>query len=127
VLSENRTEQDEFHRKLKEEWTLLWRERFDDRARAEGVAAHDYPLVLTERGHVIFATRGAKAPSFPEIVDHWRAQGKVYSPDPSVGGWGKFARTELKNLTHKRARTSRPNEPKEKQQLKNGGRGWLHK
>jgi hypothetical protein len=130
TVDENeRGERDEFKRKLKEEWRLLWSERFDDRVRAEGVAARDYPLVFTDRGHVIFATRKAKAPSLSDIIDYWRAQGRVYWPDPTVGGWGRFIRTELKNLAHHRAREARENESKDngKQQSKKGGRGWLHK
>lgn len=125
-----RDEEDEFRRRLKEEWRRLWRERFDDKVRAEGVASQDYPLVLTDRGHVIFATREAKAPSFSDIIEYWRAHGRVYSPDPSVGGWGRFIRTELKKLGHSRAKEFRKDEPKdngEKKQLKKGGRGWLHK
>jgi hypothetical protein len=129
VATEERAERDEFRRRLKEEWKLLWSERFDDRVRAEGVAARDYPLVLADRGHVIFATREAKAPSFNDVIEHWRVQGKVYSPEPSVGGWGKFIRTELKKVTHTRARAAAQSEPRhgDGQQLKKGGRGWLHK
>jgi hypothetical protein len=123
-------ERHEFWRRLKEEWKRLWRERFDDKVRAEGVASHDYPLVFTDRGHVIFATRGTKAPSFSEIIEYWRTQGRVYSPDPSIGGWGKFIRTEMKKLVHNRAgmfEVDRTKADDKKQQLKKGGRGWLHK
>jgi hypothetical protein len=126
---EERVERDEFRRRLKEEWRLLWSERFDDKVRAEGVAARAYPLVFTDRGHVIFATREAKAPSFSDVVERWRTQGKVYSPEPGVGGWGKFMRTELKKVAHTRARAAAQSEPShgDGQQSKKGGRGWLHK
>jgi hypothetical protein len=129
VEAKKRAERDEFRKRLKEEWNNLWSERFDDRVRAEGIAAHDYPLVLADRGHVIFASRGAKVPSFPDIVEYWRAQGKVCSPEPAVGGWGKFIRTELKKVAHTRARTAAQSEPKhgDGQQLKKGGKGWLNK
>ena len=118
---------DDFRRRLREEWRLLWSERFDDKVSAEGVAVRDYPLVFADRGHVIFATREARAPSFSDIVNHWRAQGQLYWPDPAVGGWGKFIRTELKNAAHSRATRARAKEAEgERQQLKKGGRGWLH-
>jgi hypothetical protein len=130
IVDENeRAERDEFRRRLKEEWKLLWSERFDDRLRAEGVAARDYPLVFTDRGRVIFATREAKAPSLSDIINYWRTQGRVYWPEPNVGGWGRFIRTELKKMFHSRARmfeVDRTKVDRGKRQRKKGGRGWLH-
>ncbi len=124
-----RERRDEFLRRLKEEWRLLWRERFDDRVRAEGVAVRDYPLLFMDRGFVIFASRDARAPSFSEIVDFWASQGCIYAPDPAVGGWGKFVRTFIIRRSERRrivesAKTLNGN--CKKQQLKKGGRGWLH-
>lgn len=122
-------EHDEFRCKLKEEWTLLWRERIDDKVKAEGIAVRDYPLLFMDRGLVIFASRDAKAPNFSEIVEYWGSQGMIYVPNPIVGGWGKFIRTELKKLLHSRAKKFNEDELKikvEKQQLKKSGRGWLH-
>jgi len=126
---------DEFLRRLKEEWGLLWRERFDDRVRAEGVAVRDYPLVSTDRGFVtrglvVFASRDAETPSFSEIVDFWASQGLVYAPDPAVGGWGKFVRNFIIRRSERRRilESAKPlNGSCKKQQLKKGGRGWLHK
>jgi len=130
VESKTRAERDEFRKKLKEQWGLMWRERFDDKLRGEGVGVRDYPLLFVDRGSVIFASRDAKSPSFPEIVQSWAAEGSVYSPDPSVGGWGRFIRTELSKVVHSRARgfgdrAIRVREEK-RQQPKKGGRGWLH-
>jgi hypothetical protein len=130
VENSDRVRRDEFRQRLKEEWRLLWRERFDDRVRAEGVAVRDYLLLFMDRGFVIFASRNAKAPSFSEIVDFWASQGCIYAPDPAVGGWGKFIRTELGKLRHSRAKMFNEGQPKrngKRQQLKKGGRGWLHK
>ncbi len=130
VQASSRAERDKFLGRLKEEWGLLWTERFDDKVRAEGVSSRDYPLLFASRGDVIFASRDAKAPSFSEIVGSWASQGLVYSPDPSVGGWGKFIQTELKKGAHSRARSFISSQPKcrrEEQHLKKGGRGWLHK
>jgi hypothetical protein len=126
---ESRKSREEFMQKLKEEWKLLWRERFDDRVRAEGVAIRNYPMVLMGRGFVIFASRDAKAPSFSEVVDFWASQGLVYAPDPAVGGWGKFVRNFIIRRSERRklvepAKSS--NESCRKQRLKKGGRGWLH-
>jgi hypothetical protein len=108
----------------------LWRERFDDKVRAEGVSVRDYPLLFVDRGVVVFAVKGAKSPSYSDIVDFWVSKGLVYSPDPLLGGWGKFIRTELKKHAHTRASKFSDNHLKgkaEKQQAKKGGRGWLHK
>jgi hypothetical protein len=130
VESGSRVERDAFRSRLKEQWGLLWTERFDDRVRAEGVSVRDYPLLFMGRGHVIFATRDAKAPSFSQIMEVYASQGLVYSPDPDVGGWGKFVRTELSKVAHSRARlfvNGQSECKKEKQHLKKGGRGWLHK
>ena len=129
VENSDRVRRDEFRRRLREEWRLLWRERFDDRVRAEGVAVRDYTLLFMDRGFVIFAARDAKAPSFSEIVEFWASQGCVYAPDSAVGGWGKFVRTELRKVVHSRARMFDDGKllrKGEKQQLKKGGRGWLH-
>lgn len=123
-------ERDEFRKRLKEEWRLLSQELFDDRVRAEGIAVRDYPLLLVDRGFVVFANRDAKTVSFSEIVDFWVSQNVLYAPDASVGGLSKFIRLELRKLAHPSAtkfEDYRPNHVSEKQQLKKGGRGWLHK
>jgi hypothetical protein len=107
----------------------MWTERFDDRQRSEGVAVDDYPLLFTDRGFIVFATRDAKTPVFREIIDYWANQGLVYSPDPDVGGWGRFIRTEMKRVVHSRAARHVDDESGRKkngQQMKKGGRGWLH-
>jgi len=130
VENSDRVRRDEFLRRLKEEWRLLWRERFDDRVRAEGIAVRDYLLLFMDRGFVIFASRNAKAPSFSEIVDFWASQGCVYAPDPAVGGWSKFVRTFIIRRSERRriVESAKPlNGSCKKQQLKKGGRGWLHK
>lgn len=132
MLMENklRLQQDEFYQSLKAEWRLLWTERFDDRVRAEGVSVRDYPSLFMDRGDVVFAPRNAKSPSFPEIVNYWSSKGSVYNPGSAVGGWGKFIRTMLKDGRHSRARAFEKDQPSDKirtQQLKKGGRGWLHK
>jgi len=130
VESTSRVERDVFRGRVKEEWGLLWRERFDDRVRAEAVSVRDYPLVFTSRGHVIFATRNAKVLSFSQIMAVYASQGLVYSPDPDVGGWGKFVRMHVGTAAHWRARAFVNGQSKCKkggQHRRKGGRGWLHK
>jgi hypothetical protein len=130
VQSKSRDERDAFRGRLKEEWGLLWKERFDDRLRAESVSVRDYPLLFMSRGHVISASRDTRTPSFSQIVQVWASQGLVYSPHPDVGGWGRFVRTEMNKATGSRARAFANDErkpQKERKHLKKGGRGWLHK
>jgi hypothetical protein len=116
---------------IKDEWHLLWRNRIDDKVRAEGVANEDYSLLFVDRGTVIIATRDYKPLSFKEILHSYGlGNGKRFdSPSPSVGGYGKFARTVLNK--QKRFRRCDANEyvkkkDNKKQQKKKGGRGWLH-
>jgi len=117
---------------LKKEWRTLWRERIDDKVRAEGIARRDYCLLFVDRGTVIFASRNVKPPDFHEILKKWLSPDKPYAvpSDPRVGGWGKFIRTELrKAVAHTRARryeNVQTLRKRKKQQLKKGGHGWLH-
>jgi hypothetical protein len=112
------------------EWRLLWRDRVDDRVRAECIANRDYSLLFVERGRVVFATRDFKPLNFKEILCLHRVENveRFVSSPPSVGGWGKFARTVLSK--QKRARKwkvtkSVPCRKRKNLQLKKGGRGWL--
>jgi len=116
---------------LKAEWKRLWRERIDDKVRAEGIANNDFSMLFVDKGTVIFATRNFKMLNFREILE---MQGVInverfIPPDPSVGGWGKFIRTAITNQKRseriKRVRLFLESE-KQRQQLKKGGRGWLH-
>jgi len=112
------------------EWRLLWRDRIDDKVRAEGIADRDYSLLFVERGTVIIATRDFKPLDFKEILRLHGTQNveRVVPPHPSVGGWGKFARAVL----NKQKRLRKWKEPARRRkreknlQLKKGGRGWLH-
>jgi hypothetical protein len=116
---------------LKTQWKTLWRERVDDKVRAESIAEKDYDMLFVERGTVIFATRKFRMLSFREIL---KLHGvvdvdRVVGPHPSVGGWGKFIRTVIANQqsSRRKKRASQYFEAeKKRQQLKKGGRGWLH-
>ena len=116
---------------LKKEWKTLWWGRIDDKVRAEGIADKDYSMLFVERGTVIFATKKFKMLSFREILQlHGVVDvDRVVGPHPSVGGWGKFIRTVIASQqSSKRRRRAREcfEGEKQKQQLKKGGRGWLH-
>ncbi len=116
---------------IRVQWRNLWQERVDDKVRAEGVATDDYSKLFIEKGTIIHATRDFKALSFKEILEanHLENPERFVPPCPHVGGWRKFVRTNLyisKPQKCKRA-LSHVEPEKEKQQLKNGGRGWLHK
>jgi len=116
---------------LKNQWRSLWRERIDDKVRAEGIANTDYLKLFVEKGTVIFATRKFKMLNFREILEmHGIINAdRVIPPNPSIGGWGKFIRTMIAcQKFPKRVKRSQHffEAEKQKQQLKKGGRGWLH-
>jgi len=119
----------EFVDELRVQWKLLWRDRIDDKMRAEGIANKDYSKLFVEQGTVIIATRDYKPPDFVEILRQHISSGaeNLVPPSPAVGGWGKFARSVL---SKQRGLTRRPAPPepdhKKDQQLKKSGRGWLH-
>ncbi|MEM2953998.1 MAG: hypothetical protein QXM52_06985 [Candidatus Bathyarchaeia archaeon] len=123
--------QDENVEKLKAQWKKLWRERIDDKLKAEGIANEDYPMLFVDKGTVIIATRDFKMLSFKEILE---LNGVInaerfIAPSPSVGGWGKFIRTFIVGKgSSRRVESARHylESEKQRQQLKKGGRGWLH-
>jgi hypothetical protein len=114
---------------IKSQWKRMWQERFDDHVRAEGVAFQDYDHLFVERGTVVLATRDFKLLSLKDILDlHKVANAERFVPsNPVVGGWGKFVRTHISSrpVSRRRVREFVVDERKP-QQLKKGGRGWLH-
>jgi len=119
-----------FIEEVKTEWKKLWSERFDDKIRAEGIALNDYSQLFIEKGTIIHATRDFKALNFKEILEeHDVLNAERYiPPDPQVGGWTKFVKTNITNQKTQRKRLKQQTFEKkaEKQQLKKNGRGWLH-
>jgi hypothetical protein len=116
---------------LKVQWKKLWRERVDDKVRAEGIAVNDYGELFIDKGTIIHATRDFKTLSFREILQEYQILNpdRYIPPDPQVGGWTKFVKANITNQENRRYRPSKEQleEKKEKQQLKKNGRGWLHK
>ena len=124
--------QKEIVEELRVQWRKLWRERVDDKVRAEGVATADYCDLFIEQGTIIHATRNFKALNFKEILEQHQVENaeRYIPPNPHVGGWTKFIKTNVTNqrpLKYRRADFYRDENNREKQQPKKGGRGWLHK
>jgi hypothetical protein len=122
---------EEFSKELREQWKILWRERIDDKVRAEGIANRDYSVLFVEKGTVIFATRDFKPLSFREVLEQHKIVGvdRIIPPSAYVGGWGKFIRTSITSQNrHRRIGQTRRylDDKKQRQHLKKGERGWLH-
>jgi len=94
------TNQKELVDELKIEWKKLWRERLDDKVRAEGVAVNDYGGLFIDKGTIIHATRNFKSLNFKEILEQHEVQNaeRYIPPDPNVGGWGKFVKNKFQKL-----------------------------
>jgi hypothetical protein len=117
---------------LKVEWKKLWRERLDDKVRAEGIATTDYSSLFVDKGTIIHATRAYKALNFKEILEQHEVldADRYVPPDRFEGGWNKFVKSNITNKQQPAMKKRRPepvgDEKKVRQQPKKGGRGWLH-
>jgi hypothetical protein len=119
---------------LKAEWKQMWAIRYNDKNRAEGVAKEDYQRLNVGRGTVIHATRSYKALDFKEILKQNNIQDadRFIQPNKEVGGWTKFAKTEIIAKSPKSQRQqikqqmAIDKEKCSKMRPKKGGRGWLH-
>jgi hypothetical protein len=119
----------EFVDELRTDWIHLWRNRLDDKLRAEGIAKQDYSRLFVERGTVIMATRDFKPLDFFDIVqEHLEFDAeKAVPPNSTIGGWGKFVRNNIRKQKKPTRRFAPPKPTSHKdQQQKKGGRGWLH-
>jgi hypothetical protein len=122
--------QKELVEEVKVEWKMLWHERLDDKLRAEGIAIRNYNNLFVDKGTIIHATRDFKALNLRDILEQHQIQDveRYIPPNPYVGGWTKFVRDKITNNSRKKNRADNyPCAPKEKQHLKQNGRGWLHK
>lgn len=122
-------QQKEIVDEIKIEWKRLWRERHDDKVRAEGVAIDDYSVLFIDKGTIIHATRDFKALNFKDILEQHEVLNteRYISPDPQVGGWTKFVKDNIKQTPKEKLSESCGAQKTEKQQLKKNGRGWLHR
>jgi len=120
--------------KLKQEWKLMWSDRYDDKIKAEGVSVENYTLIKVDRGTIIHATRDYKAMDFREILEQNSITNtdRFIQPHKEEGGWAKFAKKEIIPNSPKNQRLAIKHEMEAeakkntKQQPKKGGRGWLH-
>jgi len=98
-----------FVQTLKEDWKELWRTRFNDEDRAEGVATRSFTRLFVDRGEVIIATRDYKPPDFHEILRAYMPEYLVgnVDPTPAQGGWGKFIREYISKQRSKRSSNSK--------------------
>ena len=92
-------EEQKFRRVMKDDWKSMWMDQIYDKDKGEGVASQDYDSLSIIRGTVIIAARDTKIPHFNKILkDKFpENQGHSRNPDPKIGGWGKFIRTNLKD------------------------------
>jgi len=122
-------------KELKMQWRMMWRDRIDDKVRAEGIASEDYSLLFLKRGTIVIATRKYRPPDFVELLEHYRSlqniEGKIGHVNPVVGGWTKFVKNVLKRQPRftRRKMQAPPKFGQKKSQLqkKKGGRGWVHR
>lgn len=118
--------------KIKDQWRSLWRNRIDDKVRAEGIADKDFSLLFVDRGTVIVATKDFKPLNLKEIFREHGLKNleKFRSPPSSEGGYRKFGKTVLNKQSRARkwkaTQSNRQGKRGKRQQKKNGGRGWLH-
>lgn len=101
----------EFIRSLREDWKELWRTKFNDEYRAEGVATKNFIRLFVDRGEVIVATRDYRPPNFHEILKAYMPQyfADTLNPTPAQGGWGKFIREYVVKQRFKSRSSSRVN------------------
>jgi hypothetical protein len=117
---------------LRKEWKGMWRARFDDKVRAEGIADKDYELLFVDRGLVLFASRAFKAPEFHEILErHLTPEvAEKLNPSPVRGGVRKFIKEYIsvqKDSKKKMTEEARAElENLKKAQKTSKGKGWLH-
>jgi len=114
---------------LKTDWVELWRMKYDDEVRAEGVSPKEYERLFVDLGEIIYATKDFKPLSFRDILEKHLGSdvaAKAY-PDPAVGGWRKFVKEHLRR--HKRVK--RRERPRVKvdldQHQRKSGAGWLNR
>ncbi|MCW3983076.1 MAG: hypothetical protein NWE96_03685 [Candidatus Bathyarchaeota archaeon] len=120
--------QKEYVDELKLEWKRLWRERIDDKVRAEGIAINDYSSLFIDKGTVIHATRDFKVLTFKDILKQHQVMNaeRYIPPDPKVGGWTKFVKDNITKQSTKKRATAYLESKKETPQIKKNTRGWLH-
>ncbi len=118
---------------LRQEWKAMWWRRIDDKVRAESIADKTYKRLFVDRGTILMATRKYKPPEFDEILARYLSPTEMEraNPNPIRGGVRKFIREYITAQNSPRSKRIKEMSKKQKkvkkaQQLKKGGRGWLH-
>ena len=117
----------ELRQELKEEWSELWRTKYDDEVRGEDVSHRKFRKLFVDRGEIIHASRDFKPLSFREILEQHIGSdmAEKVSPDSSIGGWQKFIR---EHIPKRRVRRARPKiKVDQSQHQRKRGHGWLNK
>lgn len=117
----------ELRKELKAEWSELWRTKLRDQVVAEKMSSKDYQRLFVDKGEVIYATRRFKPLSFREILEkHVGSEtASRVSPDPSVGGWRRFAKEQIEREPRRERMRPKVKADLDQQQRK-GGSGWLN-
>jgi hypothetical protein len=113
--------------KLKSDWAELWKTKYEDNVKGEGISLKEYDDLFVNRGEIIHATRDFKPLSFREIYEKHVGTEKAERIDvnPYEGGWHKFSKI---NFPAKRTKRERPTyKPDLNQHQRKGGAGWLNK
>ena len=78
----------------------MWNERYNDKIKAEGVSAQNYDLLKVDKGTIIHATRDFKPLNLKEVLEENKIEtpDRYISPNPQIGGWNKFVKTNVKIL-----------------------------
>ena len=119
----------EFIKDLKGEWDCLWRNRREDKIKAESIANSDFPRLFVEKGMVIMATKDYRPPVFHEILEKYVPKNirDHVNLSPAVGGIRKFIRDKIKKQRVPVESPRKKTKKKSGRQQKHGGRGWLHR
>ena len=127
---ERREERKDLVENLREEWKNMWRSRFDDKVRAEGIADRTYDRLFVDRGTILFATRKYKPVEFREVLEKYMSTYDVDTvvPDPNRGGIGKFIREHITRKSEFRSRGAilEESEERKKDSVRQNVKGWLH-
>jgi hypothetical protein len=122
----------EFVENLRQEWKTMWWSRIEDKVRAESIADKTYEHLFVDRGTILMATRKYSPPDFQKILAEYLQPEEVgrANPSPTTGGMGKFIREYIVTQNTPKSRrkevSAELENMKKHQQLKKGGRGWLH-
>jgi hypothetical protein len=109
---------------LKVQWKLMWSERYNDKAKAEGVSVHDYVELAVERGTILYASRDFKPLNFQEVLKANKIEKPDrHAPNAAEGGWNKFIQASVRS--HRDVKSEVCISVRKSQQSKKG-RGWLH-